>query len=190
MVIALSAAPAAWSSREPEPSVVATAAKTAAVVSKFNWTADVDADGTADFANPTHAGLRGVDAYGSGQFGAGRDHGKRKHEGADFIAAPGSKVHAPVSGKITDIGYAYHDDRHLRFIEIRNPVTGLGARVFYVEPSVKVGQAVAADDVIGVAETLGDRYPRGITNHVHVEIRDQAGPVDPGAYLPLAGAPA
>ena len=187
-MIALSAAPAAWSSRQPDPSV-AEAVKVAAAAAKTVWTVDVNADGAADFANPTHAGLRGIDAYGSGKFGAGRDHGKRKHEGADFLAAPGTKVHSPLAGKVTEIGYAYHDDVHLRFIEISNAVSGLGARVFYVEPSVKVGQIVVADDIIGVAEALGDRYPRGITNHVHVEIRDHAGAIDPSLYVPLTGAP-
>src|SRR4051812_42964505 len=44
---------------------------------------DLDGDGTKDFANPTGGEQRGHDAYGSGEFGASRDGGGRRHEGVD-----------------------------------------------------------------------------------------------------------
>ena len=149
------------------------------------WAQDLDGDGLADIANPTHNFIRGLDAYGSGQFGARRDRGKRKHEGADYVAAPGSTVFSPLNGVVTAMGFAYHNDENLRFVEVRDDVRQMSARIFYIEPSVVLGQALAAGDAIGAAESLDARYPHGMTNHVHVEIRNAQGKaLDPGEVLP------
>jgi murein DD-endopeptidase MepM/ murein hydrolase activator NlpD len=145
---------------------------------------DVDGDGFGDLANPTRNDVRGIDLYGSGSFGAQRDHGKRKHEGTDYIAAPGSAVRSPLSGKVIATGAAYGNDPYLRFVEIADPVRKIRARLFYVQPGVRVGKRVEAGDIIGAAQSLDRRYPL-ITNHVHVEIRDARGAyLDPGRILP------
>ena len=134
------------------------------------WTGvDVDGDGQADFANPTGKDLRGCDDYGCGEFGAGRDGGGRRHEGTDFDAAAGQKVDAPISGFVSKIGAAYSGDARYHFVQITNPALHYEARVFYVDPSVKEGQAVHLGQPIGRARSLQPRY-HGITNHVHLEI--------------------
>ena len=76
---------------------------------------------------------------------------------------------APISGYITKIGYAYDDDRVLKFVEITNPALHYTARAFYVAPTVEEGQAVQMGESIGTAESLQSRYA-GITNHVHLEV--------------------
>lgn len=43
--------------------------------------------------------------------------------------------------------------------------------MLYVAPAVAVGDVVVAGQEIGAAQDLNARYP-GITNHVHVELRD------------------
>lgn len=150
------------------------------------WTIDADGDGVAEYSNPTHAGVRGVDAFGSGAFGAIRDAGKRDHHGVDYIAQPGAPVRAPISGEVTHIGYAYSGSNELRFVEITDPATKTSARVLYVAPSVTEGVIVAAGDDIGVSQDLGARYP-GITNHVHVELRDaDRRLIDASTLLPSA----
>ncbi|WP_293679156.1 M23 family metallopeptidase [uncultured Phenylobacterium sp.] len=147
---------------EPEPTLV--------------WEgADVDGDGRADFANPTGQHTRGHDAYGEGEFGARRDGGSRRHEGVDFKADAGQTVEAPISGYVTKIGYAYAGDETLKFVEITNPALRYAARVFYVTPKVQVGETVALGHPIGAARSLQRKYPRGMTNHVHLEILDQRG---------------
>lgn len=158
-----------------------------ASVAASPWVLDLNGDGVADLANPTRNVVRGVDLFGSGHFGAGRDNGHRTHEGADFVAAPGSDVRAPVSGVVSKVGFAYRDDRTLQFIELTDASMDLVARVFYVDPAVEPGQTVTAGDVIGVTQSLLRRY-RGITNHVHVEIVDDEGFLDPSAVLPSAEA--
>lgn len=131
--------------------------------------ADIDGDGQPDFANPTGQAPREHDDFGDGYFSASRDGGARRHEGVDYAGTPGQTVVAPLSGFVTKIGYAYADDQNLEFVEITNPALGYVARVFYVDPSVQVGDAVHLGAPVGKLDSLQDRYP-GITNHVHLEL--------------------
>jgi murein DD-endopeptidase MepM/ murein hydrolase activator NlpD len=131
--------------------------------------ADIDGDGAADFANPTGAAPRGHDVFGDGEFGARRDGGTRAHEGVDYVAAAGQAVHAPMSGYVTKIGFAYAGDTGLKFVEITNPALGYAARAFYVQPGVALGDTVRLGQSIGTVASLQDHYP-GITDHVHLEI--------------------
>jgi hypothetical protein len=128
--------------------------------------ADINGDGVGDFVNPTGHAQRGKDAFGSGAFLASR--GGRAHAGVDYVAKAGQQVVAPIAGFVTKVGYAYADDSY-RYIEITNRITGYTARVMYVGPEVKVGEALALGQPIGRAESLQRRYA-GITNHVHLEI--------------------
>jgi murein DD-endopeptidase MepM/ murein hydrolase activator NlpD len=150
------------------------------------WIVDANGDGVGDYANPTHNLIRGVDAYGSGQFGAERDGGKRKHHGVDYVATPGDWVEAPIAGVVTKYGYAYRKDSELRYVEIKNAETGMIAKVLYVDATVADGSTVAAGEIIGTAQDLAERYPGGITNHVHVELINRQGAIlDPATLLPL-----
>jgi murein DD-endopeptidase MepM/ murein hydrolase activator NlpD len=162
------------------PVAQAAARAAAPSVEQLVWDgADVDGDGAADFANPTGEGVRGHDAYGDGAFGARRDGGSRRHEGVDFMAQAGQPVEAPISGFVSKIGYAYEGDSQLKYVEITNPALHYSARVFYVDPSVDVGAAVAVGSVIGRHHTLERKYPGGMTDHVHLELRDGRGrPLD------------
>jgi murein DD-endopeptidase MepM/ murein hydrolase activator NlpD len=144
---------------------------TTAQVRRLVWDGvDVDGDGRPDFANPTGRQERGEDAYGEGRFGASRDGGLRRHEGADFVAEPGQSVVAPISGYVTKIGYAYAGDQDLKFVEITNPALHYVARAFYVDPTVAEGDTVAIGHPIGHSHSLQRKYPEGMTDHVHLEI--------------------
>lgn len=133
---------------------------------------DLDGDGAADIVNPTGQAPRGEDAYGEGAFKASRDGGSRAHAGVDYVADAGQAVLAPISGFVTRIGFPYSNNESLRYVEITNPALRISARVFYVEAQVVVGQTVRLGTPIGVAQTLQARYPRGITDHVHLEVAD------------------
>lgn len=137
--------------------------------------ADLDGDGRSDFANPTGKAPRVHDAYGEGRFGARRDGGSRRHEGVDYMARAGQPVRAPISGYVTKIGYAYAGDSRLKFVEITNPALRIAARVFYVNPRVQEGDAVAIGRTLGTARSLQRKYPGGMTDHVHLEIIDRRG---------------
>ena len=131
---------------------------------------DIDGDGAADFANPPGKQVRREDAYGYGHFGASRDGGTRDHKGVDYMADAGQPVKAPISGYVTKIGTAYSSSPELKFIEIRNPALRYEARVFYVDPQVRVGESVHIGDVIATMHTLKDKYGDGMTDHVHLEL--------------------
>ncbi len=139
---------------------------------------DLDGDGAADFVNPTGQAPRVHDAYGFGHFGARRDGGARAHEGVDFAGVAGQTVVAPMSGYVTKIGYAYAGDSNLRFVEISNPALRYEARVFYVDPTVEVGQAVQLGAPIGTLHSLQKTYPGGMTDHAHLEIITPKGRID------------
>ncbi len=136
---------------------------------------DVDGDGQSDFVNPTGQAPRAHDAYGEGAFGASRDGGSRRHEGVDFIAEAGQAVVAPVSGYVTKIGHAYAGDNDLKFVEITNPAIRYAVRVFYVDPTVQVGDTIALGRAIGTAHSLQRKYPDGMTDHVHLEVLGRGG---------------
>jgi murein DD-endopeptidase MepM/ murein hydrolase activator NlpD len=152
---------------------------------------DVDGDGAPDFVNPTGLGQRTSDTYGYGVFGAPRDGGTRPHLGVDFKAVAGQAVKAPISGFVSKIGYAYAGDTVLKFVEITNPALRYKARVFYVNPDVEVGDAVHLGQAVGTSHTLQDKYPGGMTDHVHLEITDPSGrKVDAARVLTAYWAPA
>ncbi len=136
---------------------------------------DLDGDGQPDIANPTGQAPRAEDAYGDGGFHARRDGGAREHEGVDYVATAGQLVGAPISGYVAKIGLAYPSDPTLKFVEIDNPALHLTVRVFYVDPQVEVGDAVAIGRPIGRAHSLQKRYPLGITDHVHLELANGKG---------------
>jgi len=111
--------------------------------------------------------IRGCDPQGCGSFGAPRsDH---THQGIDIVAAPGAQVFAPISGTVTRHSVPYADDPRFKGIEISSP--GYSVKIFYCNPSVKVGAQVSVGEVIATAQDLRIKYP-AITNHLHVEVRD------------------
>ncbi len=131
--------------------------------------------------------VRRQDSYGEGHFGAQRsklvkgDIVYYEHEAIDYCCYPGTKVLAPVSGIVTKLGYPYGDDLAFRYVEV-TAIDALRYRTFYIEPSVKLGEAVMmGETIIGVSQRLGERYPANdrhkypITEHIHFEIRNKAG---------------
>jgi len=136
---------------------------------------DVDGDGASDFVNPTGEAPRAHDTYGEGQFGASRDGGSRDHEGVDYRGAAGSVAIAPISGMVTGIGQAYGDTPNLKYVEITNAALGFEARVFYVNPDVAIGDPIKIGAPLGKIADLSRRYPGGMTNHVHLELKDPSG---------------
>lgn len=119
---------------------------------------------------------RGTDDWGSGAFGASR--GSRVHKGIDYECPAGAEVLSPVSGKVTKLGYPYADDLSYRYVQISNTYDH---RLFYVEPSVEVGQWVNENTPIGICQNLQARYDKKMKNHVHYEVLKGDTPIDPEA---------
>ncbi|MCK4795572.1 MAG: M23 family metallopeptidase [Desulfobacteraceae bacterium] len=117
---------------------------------------------------------RTLDIWGDGYFGAPR--GTRTHNGIDYVCPAGSRVFSPCEGKVTKLGYPYSDDLSFRYVQIT--LGDRNHRVFYIEPTVQVGDFVAEGDAIGVAQDLEGRY-EGITPHIHYEIKINNEHIDP-----------
>lgn len=114
------------------------------------------------------APIRTQDAWGSGEWGASRDGGKRQHRGVDYCFWPGTLYLSPMSGTVTKLGYAYPGDlTRWQYVEVsQGPYR---ARFFYLTPSVAVSQAVRKGDPLGAVEDLRERYPK-ISPHVHISL--------------------
>ena len=121
------------------------------------------------------------DAAGEGHFGASR--GSRTHKGQDYECFPGAIIESPIKGYITKLGYPYADDLSYRYVEITQSLSTNKYRIFYVEPSVKLGDGVLPGDAIGAAQDVAKRYPNeSMTCHVHLEIKlDDGSFTDPEA---------
>lgn len=127
--------------------------------------------------------LRKCDAQGCGHFGASR--GTRKHNGVDLDCEPGTLAGSLVDGIVSKIGYPYGDDLSFRYVEVESQ--GYAFRLFYVDPAVTEGQRVKRGDILGACQALHNRYP-GITDHLHLEIKDEHGDfVDPTPALIAQG---
>lgn len=148
----------------------------------------------AEFAGMINATVRGRDkGYGSGEWHASRDNGKRRHEGVDLVVAPGQAIIAPVLVKVVRRADPYKDtkDAILSGVVLQvvdRPVMTI--KLLYVEPMADlIGRLCTKGSVIGHAQSLQHLYP-GITDHVHVEIWLGGERVDPTPYLIHAGEPA
>lgn len=116
-----------------------------------------------------------TDKFGQGSYGAPR--GDRTHVGIDYAAWPGSTLLSPVEGKVTKIGYPYGDDLSFRYVQVED-AEGLEHRFFYVNPMVHTGQEVVLGDKLGTVQPMDHRY-KGITPHVHYEVKFNGEYVDP-----------
>ena len=130
--------------------------------------------------------VRGEDAYGSGAYGASR--GDREHQGVDCLNEVIEEVLAPVTGKVTKIGFPYAQEhpepyhitgekgkflakKAFRYVEFQRTKDKKYCRVMYVNPSVKVGDAVVEGETgIGTFQDLQTAYGEKMPRHIHVEV--------------------
>lgn len=126
---------------------------------------------------------RHSDKWGAGHFNAPR--GNRSHSGIDYLCEPGAVIMSPCDGEVTKLGYPYGDDLSFRYVEITDRHHARH-RLFYVEPSLSVGDHIAEGDHVGEAQDLTKRYDtpeKGpILNHIHYEIMVGKSHVDPETY--------
>lgn len=142
----------------------------------------------------TDGNVRETDAKGSGEFGASRDGGTRKHAGLDIVIEPHKPVLCPTVLEFKRNGLAYetgiggaNSAEPYRLIVLENDFVEV--KILYVYPySFIKGEVVVAGEPIGVSQDLSRRYP-GITNHIHIEVwpKDTLlidGRLNPHIFLP------
>jgi murein DD-endopeptidase MepM/ murein hydrolase activator NlpD len=121
---------------------------------------------------------RVFDNYGSGQYGASRDGGKRSHNGIDIEVKANEQIKSPIDGIIKRQSFPYANDRSYEGIKIEGigKWKGTVIKLFYMKGIIS--GTVKAGDVVGFAQDLTKKYP-GITNHIHMEIKKNNKRLDP-----------
>ncbi len=120
----------------------------------------------------TRLRIRGVDAYGSGKFGASRkrkDGTRYKHQGIDIITKPNDKIKALTDGKFIRKVDPYGNGKFSGFL-IEDKQKNL-QKIFYVLPMILVGAVFKKGDIIGTAQDIAGR--KKMTNHYHFEVRNK-----------------
>lgn len=118
------------------------------------------------------------DKCGDGKFGSRR--GSRKHRGVDILCKGGSTIIAIVAGIVTKSrGIVYTDSNYHTYVEIQD-IFGRYLRYMYVAGRVKRGSVVKEGQVIGISQSLQNRYKnKGMDDHIHLELIVNGTRVDP-----------
>lgn len=150
-----------------------------------------------------YRGLRGVDDFGDGAYGAPRstDGRPRYHRGLDIRANPKDDCVAPFAGRIVTVGRAYADPAcDLRSIHIlgTGSFDGFKLLILYAKPItlvqhngfdgwVKQGERIAVVQDVAAHHERRAGGERKMNGHIHVELRRTEGKrwviVDPTPYF-------
>lgn len=140
-------------------------------------------------SNPSGGELREQDGFGSGEFGASRDGGRREHMGIDILTRVGQSIVSPITGTASNFLGA---TSKLPMVDILPFDKTLGidkVRILYVDalPNVRPHSpynVVAGQTQIGTAANLNNLgYPRGISPHIHIEIFSNNKQIDPTPFF-------
>ena len=130
--------------------------------------------------------LRGEDTWGSGAFGAPR--AEKLHRGVDIVTTPGDVILSPVPATIVREAVPYDDDDRYSGVLLQGlpPWQAYTFKIFYMQQTASTN-TLKAGDKLGIAQDIGLRYP-DITNHIHLEMWQDDGVINPTAWLPLENA--
>ena len=103
---------------------------------------------------------------------------RRKHLGIDLAAPRGTPIYASNDGTVIYVGRGFKGYGRMVMIEGRNHWATLYGHL--TATHVKEGQIVHQGDLIADMGRTG----RATGVHLHFEIRNEVGPVDPLEYLP------
>ncbi|GAB3568773.1 hypothetical protein GCM10027578_21970 [Spirosoma luteolum] len=113
-----------------------------------------------------------VDAGGNGHYNASRIG--RTHQGTDVVCRAGQNVYAPFSGKVTREAVPYADDRRWRGVVLESDAVGYECKLFYCIPAAGIiGAQVERGQLIGHCQAISQKYSSGVTDHLHIEIRQK-----------------
>jgi murein DD-endopeptidase MepM/ murein hydrolase activator NlpD len=100
--------------------------------------------------------------------------GGAHHDGIDIKAPRGAPVRAAAPGTVAEIAWGSNFGRYVR-LRHGDQAETVYAHLSRVPKSLKVGQRVGDDDVIGFVGSTG----RSTGPHLHFEVRQNGRPIDP-----------
>ncbi|GEM_PF-2010018 len=123
-----------------------------------------------------------VDGGGDGHYGTGRIG--HIHQGTDLVCRPGQNVYAPFSGKVTRKAVPYPDDLRWQGMVVESDALNYECKLFYCIPaSGVVGSPVERGQLIGYCQAISQKYTSGVTDHLHIEIRQNGVVKNPELYF-------
>jgi len=115
--------------------------------------------------SPTGKGIRKLDHWGSGEYGARR--GQRLHDGVDYVGIPGQDVYMPILGVLERIAKPHAGDYSGVLIRAKN----MSIMLFYFWPFPgMIGQEWREGDVIGKMQDITKKYDDRMAPHIHMRI--------------------
>ena len=118
------------------------------------------------------------DSQGLGKFGTLRQG--HTHQGLDIKVSKGDEIKAPFDMVYSYSGRVYKDDP--KYIASEYKTKNGTFRVMYMTP--KSGKATfKAGEVIGVAQSIKEKWGSSMQDHIHVEVRENGVLKDPEKYL-------
>lgn len=141
---------------------------------------------SAFFAPPLDDLTLRNDNAGQGHFGASRKkkvNGKivrYKHNGTDYTAYKYQPVYSPITGQITRIAQPYSFDSRWKGCEIigTGNYAAYAVKMFYMIPAI-VPLYVIAGQEIGLMQDISEKWGKGMTPHLHIEVRKNGVLIDP-----------
>jgi murein DD-endopeptidase MepM/ murein hydrolase activator NlpD len=120
---------------------------------------------------------------GGGEFGTPRSSGN-PHAGIDINGKVGDPIQSIGPGRVVEAGYKNNIAGNVIFIQHDD---GTRSRYLHLDSvQVKIGDRVGADTQIGTMGRTGNTPPKGDT-HLHFEMYDQTGLVNPRKYFHFQG---
>ena len=138
-----------------------------------------------------------VDATMTQGFGVNKEryeqYGLEGHEGVDWVVAAGTEVRAPISGKVTRVGW--DPNGWGNFVEITNEAGMQVILAHFGKDEKATGIGVTQNSVVTAGDFVGYSGSTGNSDapHVHMAVKDvnaespegMRGYVDPMQYLPV-----
>jgi murein DD-endopeptidase MepM/ murein hydrolase activator NlpD len=120
------------------------------------------------------------DKGGSGRYGSGRIG--HTHQGMDFVCRPGQEVYAPFAGRIVRSAQPYANDARWEGLVLQSRDGDYECKLFYCTLIEDVGAYVQRGQLVAVAQGISKKYSSGVTDHVHVELRQGGKVLNPEHY--------
>ncbi len=121
------------------------------------------------------------DSGGDGNFQTSRSNEKGIHQGVDLMVTENQPVYAPFDGEVIRKAIPYANDTRFSGLLLEGDF-GQEVKIFYIKP-LKVGEKVVRGELIGTAQNITLKYNSSVTNHIHVEYRQDGILTDPTNLL-------
>ena len=126
---------------------------------------------------------RGSESGGSGKFGAPRkrsDGTTYFHQGIDVLTPVNAPIYAPFDVEYIQVARPYANDSVLSGGDYKSE--NLVMRIFYMKP-ITNKKSFKQGEIIGYAQNVAGKYGEGVSNHIHIEIRENGKLINPETMI-------